>query len=155
MSELILPFRRWVRWDEVERCFFPGRGRRAELINPELAALRWSSVVYWIALSIAPPKLLLPTAEEVRYIGETGQFRRRMGEFGCSAGFWGKRRNGHYAGWWWPFGRTEDTWFCFSVIGGGLAKDLARMHRRQVEAGWLARFVQLHGHEPEFNGRKQ
>ncbi len=47
-----------------------------------------------------------PTAPEIFYIGEahgrTSCLRNRLKQFGDSAGFWGRQKNGHYAAWDYP-----------------------------------------------------
>ena len=100
----VLPFAgRWFRWADIAACFWPGRGGRAALVNLELAPVRSLGGVYCFAWSNEPPAIVGPTAGAVRYIGETSEFLRRMGQFGNSAGFWGDRQTGHSAGWPAPF----------------------------------------------------
>src|SRR5262245_32226926 len=111
----VLPFAgRWFRWSEVAECFWPGRGSRAAHANPLLAPVRFLGGVYCLAWCREPPRVIGPRAAAVRYIGESGEFQRRMGQFGNSAGFFGgERRNGHSAGWRWPLGQKESVWVSF------------------------------------------
>src|SRR6185312_1826693 len=66
---------RWFHWTEINSCFWPGRGRRADRVNPELAPVRWLGGDYALAWCPDPPVLVHPAAPEVRYIGETACFR--------------------------------------------------------------------------------
>ena len=110
----------WFHWTAIAECFWPGAGGRAATVNPELAPVRHLGGVYCFAWSAERPEVIGPTAPLVRYVGETSNFRRRMGQFGNSVGFWGERSNGHSAGWRWPEGQTEQTWVSFFPLGGGL-----------------------------------
>jgi hypothetical protein len=66
------------------------------------------------------PPVIGSAAVEVRYVGETSEFLRRMGQFGNSAGFWGQRRNGHSGGWRWLAGQSDNLWVGFFPIGKAL-----------------------------------
>jgi hypothetical protein len=142
---------RWFRWADIAACFWPGRGGRAALVNPELAPIRPLGGVYIFAWSPESPAVIGPTAPAVRYIGETSEFRRRMGQFGNSAGFWGERENGHSAGWRWPAGQTENTWVSFFPIGNDLLPHLAAGMRLWMEAVALEEHRLAHGRLPEIN----
>ena len=142
---------RWFHWTDVAGCFWPGRGGRAAIINPELAPVRKLGGVYCFAWSLAAPPLVGPTVAAVRYIGETSEFSRRMGEFGNSAGFWGERRNGHSAGWRWPAGQSGNLWVSFFLIGGELLPHLAKGLRVWMEAVALEEFRLVYGRLPEIN----
>src|SRR5438128_2521307 len=101
-SFVVEPFAaQWFRWPEVAACFWPGSGGRANAINPLLAGVRYLGGVYCLSWSSHAPALIGPLAPEVKYIGESGEFLRRIGQFGESAGFFhdGKRRDGHSAAW--------------------------------------------------------
>jgi hypothetical protein len=125
---------RWFPWAEINACFWPGRGGRAAAVNPLLAPVRNLGGVYLLAWSEQPPATLHPSAAEVRYIGETGNFRQRMGGFGNSAGFGGERQFGHSAGWRWPEGQSEHTWVAFFPVGEALLSHLATGMRKWLEA---------------------
>lgn len=126
--------RRWFSWAEINACFWPGRGGRGAAVSPLLAPVRDLGGVYLLAWSEQPPATVHPSAAEVLYIGETGNFRQRMGGFGNSAGFWGERQFGHSAGWRWPEGRSEHTWVAFFPVGEGLLSHLATGMRKWLEA---------------------
>src|SRR5438128_58250 len=116
---------RWFHWKEINSCFWPGRGGRATVVNPELAPVRYQGGVYCLAWSLQPVRIVGPTAVEVKYIGESNEFQRRIGQFGTSAGFWGQRRKAHSAGWRWPLEQTVNLWVCFFPVGRGLLPHLA------------------------------
>ena len=142
---------RWFRWDEVSECFWPGRGRRAMVVNPKLAPVRHRGGIYCVAWSQQVPQCVGPTAAEVKYIGETGEFLRRLGQFGESAGFGGGRRNGHSAAWRWPLGQKENTWVSFFEVGETLRAHLAEGLRHWIEAVALEEYRLIYGHLPEVN----
>ena len=144
---------RWYHWREVRACFWPGRGHKSHLVDPDLAEVRFVGGVYLLAWSEAPPSILLPTAREVQEIGETGEFLRRMGQFGNSAGFFGDRCNGHSTAWKWPLGRTEKLWVGFFPAGDEF---LPRKHMAKAWRGWLEgvafdEHLQAHGTLPALN----
>lgn len=142
---------RWFHWADISACFWPGRGGRAALVNPALAPVRTLGGVYCFAWSPKAPDIIGPTAAAIRYIGETSEFLRRMGQFGNSAGFWGERRNGHSAGWRWPLGKTDKTWVSFYSIGTDLLPHLAAGMRLWMEAVALEEFRLVCGRLPEIN----
>ena len=148
----IQPFAaRWFNWIDIAKCFWPGRGGRAANINPELAPVRMLGGIYCFAYSADAPLLISPKAAEVRYIGETGEFLRRMGQFGQSAGFWGERHNGHSAGWRWAEGQLDNIWVSFFPIGKELLPHLAVGMRVWMEAVALEEFRLVHDRLPEIN----
>jgi hypothetical protein len=142
---------RWFHWTDVASCFWPGRGGQALLVNPELAPVRTLGGVYCFAWSPEPPPVIGPTAAAVRYVDETSEFPRRLGQFGNSAGFWGARQNGHSAGWRWPAGQSDNTWVSFFPIGNELLPHLAAGMRVWMEAVALEEFRRIHGRLPEIN----
>jgi hypothetical protein len=90
------------------------------------------------------------------YVGETGELRRRMGQFGNSAGFFGDRGPGHSGAWRWPDEWRLDQVFIAlyptpaDVVDAGLAP-LWRVYR---EAQALAAFAQAHRLQlPELNAK--
>lgn len=126
---------RWIRWSEVNACFWPGKGRRSEKVDPILAPIRSRGGIYIFAWSVSAPKTLAPVTKEVQYIGQTNWFKRRMGQFGTSAGFWGKRAAGHGPGWHWPKGRNDKLWVAFFDVGSDLDQShLAEGLRYWIEA---------------------
>jgi hypothetical protein len=142
---------RWFSWAEVADCFWPGKGRRAKDVNPELAPVREKGGVYLVAWSLIPPDRVHPREAAVRYIGETLCFATRMGGFGTSAGSWGERRFGHSAAWRWPEGRSEDLWIAFFIVGEPLAPHLAEGLRKWLKAVALEEYRQAHRRLPEIN----
>ena len=142
---------RWFSWAEIADCFWPGKGRRAKDVNPELAPVREKGGVYLVAWSKQPPPHLDPREAAVRYIGETLYFANRMGGSGNSAGFWGERRFGHSAAWRWPEGRSEDMWVALFVVGEQLAPHLAMGLRKWLEAVALEEHRLEHGRLPDIN----
>ena len=66
-----------------------------------------------LAWSEEPPDSILPSDPAVKYVGETSYFKGRMDGFRTSAGFCGKRDDGHSAGWRWPEGRSDCLWVAF------------------------------------------
>ena len=145
---------KWFHWDEIYTCFWPGAGGRSERVNPELAPIRRCGGVYLLAWSRQAPARLRPDVPEVRYIGETGEFKTRLGNFGNSAGIWAERRDGHSAGWRWPKGATRDLWVAFFEIGGGLPDHLACGLRKWMEAVALEEHRVRHGNPPLVNRAK-
>jgi hypothetical protein len=142
---------RWFHWGDIAACFWPGRGGRAALVNPDLAPVRFLGGVYCFAWSPESPAVVGPTAASVRYIGETSQFQRRMGQFANSAGLYGERQNGHSAGWRWPAGQSDNTWVSFFPIGNELLFHLAAGMRLWMEAVALEEFRLIRGRLPEIN----
>jgi hypothetical protein len=142
---------RWFSWAEIAGCFWPGKGRRANDVNPALAPVRDHGGVYLIAWCQQPPARLHPRAVEVRYIGETHNFANRMGGFGNSAGFWGERRFGHSAAWRWPEGKSDKMWVAFFTVGDDLEPHLATGLRKWLEAVALEEYRLEYGRLPEIN----
>ena len=142
---------RWFSWAEINACFWPGRGGRAAAVNPLLAPVRDLGGVYLLAWSQQLPAPVHPSAAEVRYIGETANFRQRMGGFGNSAGFWGERQFGHSAGWRWPEGQSEHTWVAFFPVGEDLLPHLATGMRKWLEAVALEEHRRARGELPQIN----
>src|SRR5689334_18403024 len=95
---------RWFPWSEIGVCFRPGRGGRSSQVNPTLCPVRDLGGVYLIAWARKAPESLHPTHPAVLYVGETANFKRRLCQFGDSAGFFGDRRKGHSAAFRWPLG---------------------------------------------------
>jgi hypothetical protein len=142
---------RWFSWAVISACFWPGRGGRAAAVNPLLAPVRDLGGVYLLAWSEQPPTTVHPSAPEVRYIGESINFRQRMGGFGNSAGFWGERQFGHSAGWRWPQGQSEHTWVAFFPVGEDLVPHLAAGMRKWLEAVALEEHRRACGDLPQIN----
>ncbi len=124
----------WWHWNDVERCFWPGSGGRSHNINPDLAHVIDLGGVYIFAWSIRVPGRVHPANARVKYIGETSCFKRRMGQFGTSAGFWGLRDNGHSAGWRWPEKRNENMWVSFFIVQSSDKDHLLKGLRCWLEA---------------------
>lgn len=143
---------RWFHWGEVEACFWPGLGRRADASNAALAPVRLQGGVYILAASERRPRVVSPAANQVRYIGETGFFKRRMAQFGSSAGFWNGRRKGHSAGWRWNYG-PDHLWVCFVPLGNDLLPHLAKGLRCWMEALALEEYRRRYGSLPEVNAK--
>jgi hypothetical protein len=97
------------------------------------------------------PKMIPPLSKPIRYIGETGEFRRRMDQFACSAGLWGDRGNGHSAGWRWPKGQAEWLWISFHSIDPYLQPHVARGYRCWMEAVALEEYRVAWNKLPEIN----
>jgi HTH-type transcriptional regulator / antitoxin MqsA len=151
---------RWFSWAEISACFWPGRGGRAAAINPHLAPVRDLGGIYLLAWSDQPPAGLHPSASAVRYIGESSNFKQRMGGFGSSAGLWGGGRQfGHLAGWRWPEGQSEHLWVAFFAVGEELlgvepwqCPHLAAGMRKWLEAAALEEHRRANnGQLPEVN----
>src|SRR4051794_3937607 len=95
---------RWFPWREIGACFRPGRGRRSLTVNPTLCPVRDLGGVYLIGWAKNAQKIWHPPDPAILCVGETGNFKRRMCQFGDAAGFFGVRCNGHSAAWRWPEG---------------------------------------------------
>lgn len=106
----------WFHWLDIQKCFWPGAGKRSALINPVLGPIGKLGGVYLLAWSKQAPERMHPAASEVRYIGETYWFKDRMDGFRRSAGLLGERTNGHSAAWRWPLGQCENLWVAFFEI---------------------------------------
>jgi len=79
----------WYLWAQISNCFWPGVGKRSAGVDPVLAQMVAAKGVYciaWRATGKASPDN--PT---VQYIGQTSNFKFRMGQFARSAGLWGPR----------------------------------------------------------------
>ena len=142
---------RWFHWQDIAPCFWPGSRRRSIKVNPVLCPVRFLGGVYVIARSLKAPNSLHPTHAAVQYVGETGNFNRRMRQFGTSAGFFGPRAKGHSAAWRWPLGRKEHLWVAFFEVGGDLLPHLAKGMRHWMEAVALEEHRQLRGALPALN----
>jgi hypothetical protein len=118
-----------------------------------LAEIRFVGGIYTMAWSEAPPALLHPAAPEVKDIGETSEYRRRMGQFGNSAGFFGERCKGHSTAWKWPLGRTEKLWAAFFPAGDDFLprKHLAKAWRCWLEGVAFEEHSQARGSLPALN----
>ncbi len=128
---------------------------RAETRNPKLAPVRRLCGVYFLAWCSEMPSSFGPTAADSKYIGESGSFLSRLGQFGNSAGFFydGVRREGHSAGWRWRHDR-EHTWVSFYPVGNELIPDrphLAAGLRVWMEAVALEEYRLLYHRLPEIN----
>jgi hypothetical protein len=142
---------RWFHWEEIGPCFRPGRGGRSAVINPVLCPVQNLGGVYLIAWSLKAPKTFHPTHAAVLYVGETANFKRRMCQFGNSAGFFGPRCNGHSAAWRWPEGRHEHFWASFFEVEVPSLPHLSRGLRRWIEAVAQEEFRQVHSVLPQLN----
>lgn len=145
---------RWFTWAEMEACFWPGKGNRSESVHAELAKIMNLGGVYLLAWSPTPPASVSPACSQVQYIGQTHLFRNRMGQFGASAGFWGKRDRGHSAGWRWPEGHKRDLCVAFFPVGNELPHHLAEGLRHWVEALAIEAHHQAHARLPLVNGSR-
>jgi hypothetical protein len=90
----------------------------------------------------------------VKYVGETADFRSRMGYFARSAGFWGDRKDGHSAGWRWPENASGNLWIAFFEVGAELPAHLAEGLRKWMEAVALEEHRLEHGNLPAVNAAK-
>jgi len=120
-------------------------------VNPTLCPVRFLGGVYLISWSIKAPRELHPSDAAVQYIGETGEFRRRAGQFGTSAGLFGPRAKGHSAAWRWPLGKKEHLWMSFFEVDGALRPHLAKGMRHWLEGVGLEEYRQVHGALPPLN----
>lgn len=87
----------------MTRCFWPRYHgfHTSKKADAELAPMIDAGGIYLIADSgQQAPASLHPSDPSVIYVGETSRFKRRMGQFGDSAGLWddGLRTPGHSAG---------------------------------------------------------
>jgi len=89
----------WYSWEDINKCFWPGAGKKSVYVDPTLAEIVTSKGIYCIAWR-ADGKAF-PSNPAIQYIGQTSSFKSRMEQFGWSAGFWGERAPGHSAGWRW------------------------------------------------------
>jgi hypothetical protein len=99
-------------------------------------------------------RLTEPTAVEsgVWYIGETNWFKARLGQFGASAGFFGKRRNGHSGGWRWPEGQTKNMRIAFFPVPAPREQPhLGVGLRKWLEALAIEDYRRTHGRIPRVN----
>ena len=94
--------------------------------------------------------------DAVVYVGETSNLRRRMGQFGTSAGFFGTRKKGHSGAWRWKDDWSTDGAFfaLYPVPDDVVAAGLAPLWRLCREAQALASYAQAHRHRlPEMNAK--
>ena len=101
----------WYAWEDIEKCFWPGAGRKSVNVDPILGQLVASKGVYCIAWNATGKAF--PGNPAIQYIGQTGSFKSRMEQFGWSAGFWGNRAPGHSAGWRWHEQKSEQLQVAF------------------------------------------
>ncbi len=143
---------RWFHWNEVSACFWPGRGKRSRTVNPDLGPVASSGGIYLLAWSDVEPSELHPRSSKVRYVGETGRFKERMGYFSKSAGFSGDRMRGHSGGWRWPQGECSNLWVAFFVAEPVAMPDYLRKGLRPwLEALAIHEHVLANGRIPLVN----
>jgi hypothetical protein len=140
---------RWVPWSELENAAWPGARLRADDPRRTLRDTLERPGVYivtWTSSTRRPRGSPHAAHDAIVYIGETGSLRRRMGQFGNSAGFFGQRGPGHSGGWRWDESWSKDGAFFAvypapeDVIDAGLAP-LWRLCR---EAQALAAYAEAH-----------
>ena len=141
---------RWYRWREMSRCFWPGRGISAKHVDPVLAETCAAGGVYVIGWKKSPSNSVTHTDPAVVYIGETSSFRRRMGDWSNSAGFWGDRRKGHSGAWRWDKGDSHLS-VAFFLVGEALPRRLAKHVRCYFEVLALEEFRVANGSLPQAN----
>lgn len=93
----------WCSWARVTKCFWPRYYgfNTSKKADADLAPMVNAGGIYVIANSGAQaPSSLHPSDPSVVYVGETIWYKRRIGQFGDSAGLWddGLRTKGHSAG---------------------------------------------------------
>lgn len=92
----------WCTWSRMTKCFWPRYHgfHTSKKADAELAPMVDAGGIYLVADSVQQPVSLHPSDASVIYVGETSRFKRRMGQFGDSAGLWddGLRTAGHSAG---------------------------------------------------------
>lgn len=120
-------------------------------VNPTLAPVCSCGGVYLLAWSKSAPKLIQPSVSAIHYIGQTNLFKRRMEQFGWSAGFWGERASGHSAGWRWPQGQHAQLLVAFFEMGCDLPIHLADGLRAWMEGVALEEYFQANGRLPIIN----
>jgi len=141
---------RWYRWYDIENCFWPGAGKRSSQIDPCLATIVYKPGIYFMAWDPTQPPC--PENSAVRYIGQTKIFKRRMEQFGLSAGFWGGRSNGHSAAWRWPKGwRSKLEVAFFPLMVEGLRDHLASGYLHWYEALAIESFLMANEELPRLN----
>ncbi len=145
----------WYSWADIDECFWPGAGRRSSKVNEVLAEVVKAKGVYCIAWK--PKGEVAPTNKSVRYIGQTNLFKRRMEQFGWSAGFWDGRDSGHSAGWRWPAGRKKDMAVAFFPLqGDGLGAHMIEGFLHWYEALAMEAHFQKNNCElPRLNAQKK
>ena len=146
---------RWFSWRDIQACFWPGQGKKAINVNPKLAPVRDLGGVYLLSWAVSLPKTFSPAARSVCYVGETNCFRRRMGDFGNSAGLWGARAKGHSAGWRWPKGRSHHLWVAFFPLGGDMPSHLAEGFRKWMESVAIEEHRCARGALPRLNEKQK
>src|SRR5262249_30873827 len=92
--------------------------------------------VYFLAWSVERPTSASPRDPLIQWVGETDNLRKRMGDFGRSAGLWsGVRGKGHSGGCRWPIGRREHLWVLFHPSGDtDLPPHLHKWRRKWMES---------------------
>jgi len=146
---------RWYSWKEMTHCFWPRHycaGHTSVEVDAVLARVRDQGGVYLLATGEDAPATLRPTDPAVIYVGETGWFQARLGQFGDSAGLWGGEGvNGHSAGWRYTGGDRE-LWVALFRVDAPLGKNhLAIGLRKWLEAVALEEHDGAHGHLPHLN----
>lgn len=139
----------WIRWSRIEPCFWPGRGKRAVNIDPDLAPLRNRGGIYVMKWAKVPGRVR-HVDPAVVYIGETANFCGRMADWGRSAGFWGKPTDGHSAAWRWKNG-AEYLWVAFFDLAPPASRRLAKHVRLYHEIIATEEYRSHHGRLPQAN----
>lgn len=115
---------RWFAWSDILACFWPGPGGRSVQVDPLLASIIEQPGVYCIAWGDSAD-VPHPADSHIKYIGQTKNFKARIGQFATSAGiFWDDRFNGHSAAWRWPQGKTEKMQVAFFPLAGNETEHL-------------------------------
>ena len=122
----------WLKWERMARCFWPGKGQRAENVDNQLAPLRHLGGIYLLSWSRRKQSSVSHVHPSVVYVGETSNFRNRMSGWGRSAGFLGKRKSGHSAAWRWKHG-SRHLWAAFFKVDPASSRRLAKHIRLYYE----------------------
>jgi hypothetical protein len=152
--DLVAMSGRWFRWNDVEKCFWPGRGKRPSDVDSILAEACATGGVYVLAWSSRPMKRVSHVVPEAIYIGETVNFRGRMVGWARSAGFWGERSNGHSAAWRWKKG-SKSLWLAFFPTPDELPRRLAKHVRCYYEVMAIEEYRVKNGSLPAANEWEQ
>lgn len=141
----------WFEWERINKCFWPGPGRRSAQVDPELGPVRVQSGIYVIAWGDSSGEPA-PDNSHVQYIGMTDNFKNRMSQFASSAGIhYDGRYSGHSAAWRWPEAKIERMLIGFFPLEEGMPSHLKSGFLYWQEALAIDAYFKKHGKVPPLN----
>lgn len=142
---------KWFSWEEVNSCFWPGKGNLSCKVNPELSSVISMSGIYLIGWG-EKKGIPTPNSPIVKYIGMTENFKNRIGQFASSSGLhYDDRYDGHSAAWRWPSGKSEQMVIAFFELPKNQEKHLRIGLLHWQEALAIHEYYKKYGVIPPLN----